>query len=872
MSLKQETNEIFTRYGLNDQEVKILLAFLGNPQATISMIAGLLEIDYETVKNTAVKLVKEGFIAEVSGIIPRFIPLEPYFTLFLKESSVFREQIEKIKDAVLEDQSKRFKSLEDTKGNAISGIDTAVKSQVEKFFRQSDEHDANKQNVIETARDRFTKETKALENTLHKRIEDDFSELDKDIKQMDTYSAKVWDDHSTKFTKDNTDLNNTLDQISDAQVSQTKTLEKNLHSIIDALNSNLKSIANGFISKYEGGITNAKSEINKIIADLLKDFTERVNNLENEIKKDLDNHVTKHKDNATALKPTLEEILAKYMDRMHKVVEDLKRQITKLLLEHTDHLNDTTKKMEKSLKERVDVRQDELVGQVKSFEDNTVVLIDNLADISSKLTDLGEILAKRGSAFKALFLGKHKRWVALREEIHERVTKLSGSMKSDFTASTATYIENTEKTKNSFKSEIEKILIDENGLLKQKSEELDKKAQNTVNAELEGLAADLSTEIDNTMKKNIEHCKDTTIKLKDSVSSSFKTHKENYNTAITRHNKNSIDHYDNCDRDVKNKVDGWYSEMDGKHKKAKTDISTETEGQIAAINKHRTSTKDKNVEHSKTFENDKETTKKKQKDIYTARTAKIRTDFDTSKKDISEKINKEIELFTKECKETNDKLHAMLEDHKSKYQETATILQQSLTKTVTDNTKETRDAIADFTLQYMNSIDEGIEAANVNETKLTDISTASAKTADVTKTKTWHIVGLPAIIEFVAESLKRVKSSIVIVTHEVVPKILEALSVTAYEKKHAKFLYTTAWSPEYDPIINKMKSLGNIQFRQLKSRGEYIGITREAEEVLLAPIQKDEANIVAIVSTEDGYCKLFSPIVGSTFIANSRVI
>ncbi|MHA1898283.1 MAG: hypothetical protein ACTSU2_12890 [Promethearchaeota archaeon] len=874
MSLKEETKGIFTRYGLTDDEINVLLAYLGLPQATASMIADYLEMDLQLVQNITAKLVKEGFLREIEDKvgINRYIPLEPYFSLFVKESQVFREEIEKIKDAVLEDQSNRFNELEDIKSKAIDKVNTAVQDQIDDFFKVSDEHDADKKAVIEKARDRFTDTSKTLEKDIHNIINSDYNELESDVNQMDADSAALWDQHSSKFTQDNNDLNAKLDEISNNHVSHTEDLEKNLHGIIDNLNSQLKSIADGFISKYEQGINEAKDGINNIISDLLKDYAERVNKLETEIKKDLDQHVENHKKNAEELKPTLESILEKYMARMHDVIEDLKRRITKLLFEHIDHLKSTTDKMQASLKDRVENRQNQLEDQVKSFEENTIVLIDNLSDIANKLSELAEVLASRGSAFKALFIGKHKQWVELNNEIQERISKISGSMKDDFTASTSEYMKETAETKEVMKKEIEDTLVDENGKLKGETEDLDKKAQETVNAELEDLAKDLSTEIDNTMKGNIQHCKDTTVKLKDSVQSSFATHKADYDAAINRHLKKSLDYYSDCDKDVKNKVDSWYSEMDIDHNKAKNDISTETNSQIADIKKHLEDTKNKNIEHSKTFEKDKEDTKAKQKEIYTTKLQKIRKDFDDTNNEVSEKINAEIELFKNECAEMDEKLHNMLEDHKAKYNENATSLRDSLNNTISENTQNTKDAIAAFTLQFMQQIDDANELALNNEDKLNDILKASASIVDVPKATTWHVIGKKAIYSAIIDALSRVKSSIIIVTHEVVPKILEAIGTTAYNKKSIRFFYTTHWTPEYNEILTKMKRLGNIQFRQLKSEGDFIAMTKDAEEVVLAPVSKKEEEIIGIVSNQEGYCTLYSKIIGPVFQANSRPI
>jgi hypothetical protein len=831
MSLKEESREIFRTYGLNDEEINVLVAYLGNSQATASFISTYLEMNYELVKTITDKLVTENFLKEIKCEPPnpsRYIPLEPYFSLIIEESKKFRGKIEIIKDAVLNDQSKRFDSLESIRTNSVGQIDNKVSTQVETFFRDSDEHDSDKRAVIEKAKDRFT--TTARET---------YSKLEKDLRQVESEAANLWDNHSSKFTEDNTSLNVKLDHISEEQVSKTGVLETDLHAIVDSLNGQLKAIADGFVGNFEGGITTAKSGVNTIIADLLKDFAERVNKLEIEIKKQLDEHVDFHKEHAEALKPSLEEILAKYMARMYDVIEELKRTITKLLYEQADHIKSTTDSLQSLLKQNV-----------SGFEENTLMLIDNLADISSKLSGLTNDLAKRGSAFKAIFFAKHKEWKALNNEVKERVGKLSSTVKEGFTGSTTEYTEKNQA-----------ILTEENTKLKAETDSLDQKSQDAVNVEMEGLASELSGEIDATFAKNINHCHDTTVKLKDLTQSTLESHHAEYDAAISRHLKTTLAHYEDSDREVKHKVTEWYSGMDKDHNIAKNKISTEISQQITDIKSHLNATKEKNVEHAKTFESDKNALKGKQNEKYNGALTR-------SEKYITDEVN----LFQNEAKELNDKLHAMLEDHKSKYQENASSLQESLIRTINENIQNTKDAIADFTLQFMNSIDESTEIAINNEDKLSNILEASASIIEVPAATTWHIVGLPAIIEAVADMLGRVKSSIIVVTHQVIPKIMEAMSQMAYRRKAARFFYTTHWTPEFETILQRMKALGNIQFRQMKQAGNFIAVTKDAEEVILAPFSTNEDDIIAVVSTQEGFATLYSQIIGPVFQANSRPI
>ncbi|MHA1733797.1 MAG: hypothetical protein ACTSU5_17775, partial [Promethearchaeota archaeon] len=61
-------------------------------------------------------------------------------------------------------------------------------------------------------------------------------------------------------------------------------------------------------------------------------------------------------------------------------------------------------------------------------------------------------------------------------------------------------------------------------------------------------------------------------------------------------------------------------------------------------------------------------------------------------------------------------------------------------------------------------------------------------------------------------------------------------------------------------------------FRQLKSTGEFWACTKDAEEVALAPASKNEGDLVAVVSEQEGYAQLYSQFIGPIFQANSRPI
>ncbi|MFX1316516.1 MAG: hypothetical protein ACFE9T_11670, partial [Promethearchaeota archaeon] len=93
------------------------------------------------------------------------------------------------------------------------------------------------------------------------------------------------------------------------------------------------------------------------------------------------------------------------------------------------------------------------------------------------------------------------------------------------------------------------------------------------------------------------------------------------------------------------------------------------------------------------------------------------------------------------------------------------------------------------------------------------------------------------------------------------------------QKKAARFMLTSMWDlSQYSGIISKMKQLGNIQFRQLSTAGEFFAVTRDAEETIIGPYTKKEADMISIVSNQEQYSKLYAQFIGPIFQANSRPI
>jgi sugar-specific transcriptional regulator TrmB len=841
--------EIFTQYGLTDDEVKVYIGYLGMPQATVSQIMSLLEMEYDAVDTITKKLVDEKFLKKIEGKIERFIPLEPYFSLFTGQSKIFRDEISKIKDNVLADQSSKYDELDGIATNEKGSIETTVSNQQAAFNGDASDQGTVATATITKARDRFEETSKTLELEIHSTLDNNFDTFKSDSNDLESEISAKWTAHSSKFTSDNEALNESLTSLRDRLTGDSDTIEASLHKTFDDLND------------QSGDFTaESKNTINKLVDDLLADFDARLKALDQEVVKEMDNHVDAHKEHAEGIKPRMDTILQKYLDRMNAVVEDLKDRISKILATHAGHVEDTSGKMGDQVTSTLSDKQANYVKKVEDFEYKTKLLIDNLVDIVTKLSSVSEFLSKRGSAFKALIGGQHKHWLEIYTEVKERVTTLGADIKTQFDSETKDYIGETNSMTTALNDNVKDILAKENAGLKTESDELDNFAKETVNAELEDLAKTLAAESLDTMQANIQHCQETTEKLKASVENSFNAHQDNFNTALNGHRTDVLSFNDTfrdkINTDTKASKDAVTEDL-SKNKKVITDYHADATSQ--------------HTEHASIFNSDTEEMKAKQTDIYKDRLDKILGDKDAAKVKTSNLVDEQIGLFKSECKEMNSNLLAMLDDHKDRFKDVSGKLETQNKATIDDTIQKIKDAIAEFTLNFMNKIDDAYSDAEKNEEKLTDIQNASAAVRPIEPIKTWHLIGKAGLITYLKDVIWRTKSSIIIVTPTVVPEILELLASVAYERKAQKFFLTTHWDlATYGEIIKKMSVLGNIQFRQLKTAGEYWAVTRDAEEIMLAPETTKDNDLVCICSDEPGYAKLYSQFIGPMFQANSQ--
>ena len=556
--------------------------------------------------------------------------------------------------------------------------------------------------------------------------------------------------------------------------------------------------------------------------DEIKKIKGNLNDLIAELLEDFSNRV---KDLDKELKMNLDDHVERHKDisselkpKMEQILEKYLERMDKIIIDLKTRISNLLREHINHLKNTTELLQTDMKSTI---ENRHGILTEQTNDFKQKSLTLLDNLLESSNRFtdfsqdiakKGFFwAGKKPKYKARYEEIKNNIISISDPLREDFTNQTREYINNTRETTNNLKNELTDIISKENDSLTNETTSLDHKAQESINVELEILATDMAVEINNTLQSGVKDCSDTSLKLKDTLESSLTQHHKKYKEAIKNHEDVSLKHYTGFDNDVKKKNETWTQDV-----------------------------------------NDK---------------------FSACKKDCTEKIDAEINSWNEESANMDKNLSEMLEDHKSKYEKNAKTLEENLSNTTRDNTQNVKDEIADFTLKFMNSIDDSTELAETNEEILNDIFKASSSIPEISKITTWHTIGRDALISCIKDAIYRVKSSIIIVTPVVIPEILQVISEIAFKKKAARFMITSHWDMNlYGNILVKMKQLGNIQFRQLSQAGDYYAVTRDAEEIIIAPYTNVDSQIVSTISNQMAYAKLYSQFIGPIFQANSRPI
>ncbi len=142
-------------------------------------------------------------------------------------------------------------------------------------------------------------------------------------------------------------------------------------------------------------------------------------------------------------------------------------------------------------------------------------------------------------------------------------------------------------------------------------------------------------------------------------------------------------------------------------------------------------------------------------------------------------------------------------------------------------------------------------------------------TQQINADKTWHYVTKRAILNHMKDMVKRTKSTVTVV----VPNIEESPIEEIKGISRAVRIQIIAGVDEtiHKKLLKELLMQGNVRIWSLTEK-DYISCTRDAEEVLIAPVARKDTDCVATVSVEENYVKLYHKFIGPMWMASSREI
>jgi len=211
----------------------------------------------------------------------------------------------------------------------------------------------------------------------------------------------------------------------------------------------------------------------------------------------------------------------------------------------------------------------------------------------------------------------------------------------------------------------------------------------------------------------------------------------------------------------------------------------------------------------------------------------------------------------------------LLTAHQDGYEESSNKMVRGLTNCIDRDEAAINQNANKMLKEFTDNTTKMANESNSVETLMRTAWAEITDTQQINADKTWHYVTKRAILNHLRDMVKRTKSTVTIV----VPNLDEAPSKEIKEMSKAIRINIVAGVDEaiHKRLLKELLAQGNVRIWSLTEK-DYVSCTRDAEEVLIAPVAKRDLDCVATVSVEENYVKLYHKFIGPMWMASSREI
>jgi hypothetical protein len=207
--------------------------------------------------------------------------------------------------------------------------------------------------------------------------------------------------------------------------------------------------------------------------------------------------------------------------------------------------------------------------------------------------------------------------------------------------------------------------------------------------------------------------------------------------------------------------------------------------------------------------------------------------------------------------------------HQNKYEAASNRIVEGLTTTIDQDEAALNGSSNKMLNEFTDNTTRTAKEAGSTENLMRAAWAEITDTQQINADKTWHYVTKRAVLEHMKDMVKRTKSTVTLV----VPNIEEVPIKEVKEISRAIRIQIIAGVDEnlHKRLLKELFTQGNVRIWSLTEK-DYISCTRDAEEVLIAPVARKDIDCVATVSVEENYVKLYHKFIGPMWMASSREI
>ena len=799
--------------------------------------------------------------------------METFIDNLLTESMQIRDEVPSVIEKELEEHKDRINQLDirfaDTSGRLLS--------------------------IVEDLRNKTEEKARSLFGLRKEGLKEFMDELTAMEGELQSLRAQIRDVINTNTEAYEVGVSSLLDNISRTMTYRIETIEKDAESNFGKMNttyeafvSNLTTILQGALkteteNALEGftkGLEDQNSEAKNKIVLRLEENKEAINEIIYAAGQALTEKLNDAKTNFDEIQKTTidTEGLGRAGKQINAQLDSLLEQFTESFSQYekkitSDLLNHKMKVTTRILEEITE--QDSLLNTIKA---NTETLTNSLEETNeSNLNSLQEtiktILNEKGAEIESKNAALQK---TAGEKFNAIKTETEQSVETLIEKITEEKIEESNSHLMELKQSISDVVVSVLEEIMQKASDFDTKLNtklsetedvfNKLSRTLEDSAElkDVTTELDNlssSITEKVKEANDEISGIKRTIFDILEEKEEQGLQDLTGLQNKFDNILDQANTSVMQKIEELKETLITSSKEYLTKFDTRVD-QITTrldqlLSRPLTIVHEGSVDFKGNFSN-----------LLSVQTTKYRDQIYTSIDKINEfleKLGVEVETAAKQL---NEKLSETTSSQIQNYEDTVVTHKDELLQIVTNRVEGIEKELTDVVNVIPAELEAAVTASNKAAHVLSTIQKLSRKAEPLPIEQTYRVIGDANILFNIKAIIDRTKANLVLVTPKFEDVPVDSLSSI---KKTIRVTCVTGIAEANMKDAGQLQERGNIRVRSYPDPKVYV-ISRDSEEVLIAPAVKGQKDLVGILSTNDHLIELINSELLSGYTAKSKAI